>query len=681
MIRVSPLPLWSFVSILFSIPILAGMTWRDIEDSEFASATFVPGDFYSVQLGPNSAVLDLDFESDARYLLIVNSLAPAEIEQTIALTAEPIAEVQSLPIRRVPTFRPHRPRGESATTASAEAATRSVRAARSRSSLCAANVGPQCSTDDCGRGVDGLAQAEPAAREFYLHVTDGSLEDPRQYVCVSARVIAEGRQVRVYWDEQASASARQQETADEIVRLLEEDIIPGFREMLGQFRDIDGDGKFSVLLTPWLDKLQGGRTSLGGFVRGSDFSLKLKTPFSNHCDMMYLNTNLGPGPHLKVLLAHEFAHAVCFSERSPTSGRSRWLPNEEDWLNEAIAHVAESRQGGHWSNLDYRISRFLNAPHRSPLVIPDYYRAGLWRDHGCRGATYLFLQWCVDQHGDELLKRLVQASFRGTQNLERATGTTFEELYRHWSIALLAASLPEAIPAGNAPMSSSESPPPQNPAFPLPASLSLNLCGRMSQYGLIGPRRLEWNVDGRRQSIELAGTATAFLELRSSAGQGVRRIRIEGGQRAGLQVTILKCPQEWQRVDLTVRRLSITETAAIPCDQPGARLLEVQIAGPTTNGLTLDMLACEQVGQEERQQSVCFTADELVRLRNASAGADDGTSENVIRLILPISPQWADEALILKLAATDAQGRRVVSWRDLPAHDTELITASRLSAQ
>ena len=42
--------------------------------------------------------------------------------------------------------------------------------------------------------------------------------------------------------------------------------------------------------------------------------------------------------------------------------------DEESWLNEALAHLAEEMHGHGWSNLDYRVSAFLNDPGRYALV-------------------------------------------------------------------------------------------------------------------------------------------------------------------------------------------------------------------------------------------------------------------------------------------------------------------------
>jgi hypothetical protein len=63
-----------------------------------------------------------------------------------------------------------------------------------------------------------------------------------------------------------------------------------------------------------------------------------------------------------------------------------------------MAHLVEDQFGYSWSNLDYRIGGYLSAPERYPLVVPEYFHAGLWRTPGTRGACYLFLRWCRERH-------------------------------------------------------------------------------------------------------------------------------------------------------------------------------------------------------------------------------------------------------------------------------------------
>ena len=84
----------------------------------------------------------------------------------------------------------------------------------------------------------------------------------------------------------------------------------------GAARDVDGDGRFTILLSSWLDHLGGGRYPVDGFVRVADLDPAFRSPFGNQCDMMYLSTALKAGPHLRTVLAHEYMHAVIFSQKT-----------------------------------------------------------------------------------------------------------------------------------------------------------------------------------------------------------------------------------------------------------------------------------------------------------------------------------------------------------------------------
>ncbi len=312
------------------------------------------------------------------------------------------------------------PRGEDRGVLKAEPLTRLV----SPWSKPAIVFSPSSSPRDCSH------QPLVGPREFFLHVTDGALDDSKQYARITARNVASGPRVRIFVDQQLAASEVSQSRIDELVSVLEDDVVPRVESQFGPLSDVDGDGSLAVLLTPWLSRLQGGRTSIGGMVRSSDFQRDVFPPLSNRCDMLFLNSSLPSDAALRDLLSHEVAHAACISQR--LSRGIDTLRDEEDWLSEALAHLAEPG----WSNLDHRLAAFLDDPSRYPLVVPDYYRAGLWRNPGCRGATYLFTRWCVGHHEPQLVRQLAQSTERGRKNFERATGRRFEELFRAWQLSL-----------------------------------------------------------------------------------------------------------------------------------------------------------------------------------------------------------------------------------------------------
>lgn len=455
------------------------------------------GRFYAVDLAGPGRSFDLEFDAASRYEVIVSSLGDASQTHHVSLAAIPRSRVESFPaIAVTPVDR----RQQCHELESRPAA------------VCPAS-GCDTETEKCG------SASIPSQRRFFLHVTADALEDERGYIPVEGTLAGEGKSVRVYLDREVTLSDLAPGLIAEIIRLLDKEIIPRSREFLGEHADVDHDGKLAVLVTAWLGKLCGGRTSLKGFVRANDFQAHVAAPFGNHADVMYLNSSVEPGKSLKTLLAHEYTHAVCFSRRLADPSRKAPLAEEEDWLNEAIAHVAENMHATapaqyDWSNLDWRIAAFLATPETSPLAVRDYYRAGLWRDPGCRGATYLFLRYCVDQFGERLLRDLVDSPVVGKRNLERATGISFPELFRRWTIALAQDDI-----------------------------ASVRLQEKLGGCRLEGLARIEWDPQAGPCEINLHGTATSLVALKHAKEASALRIVVNGEPAAKLQVTVVRYAQ------------------------------------------------------------------------------------------------------------------------------------------
>jgi len=497
------------------------------------------------------------------------------------------------------------------------------------------------------RGVSG-------GRAFALHVTDGSLDDPAQYVTIRAHTIAEGRQVRIYLDDQQAQHDLAPGLVQNVTELFDNDVIPRFRGSLGTYRDVDHDGRFAVLLSPWLSRLQGGRTSVGGFVRGSDFESRLGLPFSNQCDMMYVNSEMLPGPHLRTLLIHEYTHAVCFSRRTADAFGQARFPEEEDWLNEAIAHCAESLFQGGWSNLDYRIARFLNDPAAFPLVVGDYYRAGLWRCHGCRGATYLFLRYCLERFGPETLTRIIANPARGTRNIELVTGCSFDTLFRDWTLSLVDAA--------------SRGPRPETVDVPQqPALAPLDLHGSLGDWGLAGPRRRIWDVDSGPQHIELRGTSAAYLEVFASGPAGPRRLSLGGSLGSEMQISLVRLEDDSPRIEVAAAWSDARESRQASDRQAAGDQLHTIVRFANGEDLAIEEISAEQ-NSDETHTSVCYAGAALGKLEiiGGPASAESASSRTGDRshgFDVPLGRVSAgDVPIIVKAVAIDRQGRRASGW-------------------
>ena len=276
-------------------------------------------------------------------------------------------------------------------------------------------------------------------RTFFIHTSSSSLNDPRGYQPLKAELLMEGDLVRVFLDRNCEKSDKQVSSARKIINALDSTIIPSATALSGSFADIDQDGKLAVLLTPCLDHLQGGQTSLKGFVRASDFCIHYPRPYSNRADLIYLNSECPPDTNYLTLLAHEYWHVMQFSHRLAEPDSRKKL--QEDWICEGSAHLAEHRFGGDGSNLKHRVSTWMKSPEQSPLIVSDYYSAGLWRHDGCRGGLFLFFRWCENEYGSTFMTDLLKTSGTGIDSLEQVTEESFETLHQHSLVGILKESL------------------------------------------------------------------------------------------------------------------------------------------------------------------------------------------------------------------------------------------------
>lgn len=565
---------------------------------------------YQVRVKNENVLLDLPFDAETEYDLIVSSLGDAEQSFEVSLTSQNIEQASSLPIKQLEDLQ--RPLH------------------RSNAPVPKSNL----------HQITTSVQPVSKERIFQLHVTEGSLDDPAQYIDVSSRLVGEGKQVRVYLDQQSKPKELATGLVDEIVRLFDHKIVVGFQKQIGKVRDVDGDGKFTILLTPWLGKLQGGKTSLDGFVRGCDFDPNVKLPFGQRCDMMYLNTQLEPGKHLQSLLAHEFTHALLFSYRLKQVGTKTELQYEEDWLNEAIAHLGENLCGNGWSNLDYRISRFLESPQNYPLVVNDYYRSGMWRNHGCRGATYLFLRWVIDQYGIEVLPQLIQSPVNGKQNIERVTKLSFAELFRRWNVSMFMSRQEKTKNTS------------QKERF--------NLWGKLGEWNLAGVATIPWNSDREKtKKISVKGTASAFVHLKGTGNTPYQRITIQAKPGTQLQVTFIRHRAKQNSSSSTSKIMHVARTTA-------GDVLEVDIQY-NSKGYRIETISIE-ANEGSVKESICFQKEDMQRMKSKLRFSQ---SSRCYFPSLPERLQKTGTKLLVKAVLVDQSGNRTAARQILPCQTVQ----------
>ncbi len=470
-------------------------------------------------------------------------------------------------------------------------------------------------------------QRRHQGRDVFLHVTDGDLDDPKQYVQIATQVVAVGSRVQVLLDRQVAVSRLPTGLLDELLETLEAEVLPTIESRFGEIRDVDQDGRFSIVLTPWLSRLQGGKTSINGMVRSSDFRMDVPTPIGNRGDMLLLNSNLPRGSALRDLLFHEVTHAACISQRLPQSFGP--FIDEHDWLSEALAHLSEPS----WSNIEDRLVSFLDDPAKYPLVVPDYYRAGLWRNSGCRGATYLFARWCVDQHGPDLCRRLAQSSDQGTQNLEHATSRRFEDLFRNWTLAVATDTIP-----------------------------SVELIRSLGRRNVAGVRRFVGHSTDEVQSQTLRGTSFTVIELQTDDVEH-RTLCLKGDSTANWQYSLCRLPDELPDIQLKINEATFTSSSDVRgfgLPKNSVRSLQVEVSDQDENVVVVEQLICDRKDSEP-VESLCLNPQDLNSLMLSEFSTESCSVYRFPIERMRLSPgTWSIKAVVRNEA-----GLRSAAWADV----------------
>ncbi len=480
-------------------------------------------------------------------------------------------------------------------------------------------------------------------RDFHMMVRDGDAANASNYTAVRGVLKGVGRRAQVY-----VASEDLDQVASSLVQDLivtfDDRIYPLLSRRVGIARDVDGDGRFTILLSSWLDHLGGGKYPVDGFVRVADLDPAYRAPFGNQCDMMYLNPALKVGPHLRTVVAHEYMHAVVFSQKTlPGLREGRQGAEEEGWLDEALAHLAEDLNGFSTSNIDYRVSAFLTCPEAYQLVVSDYYAADLFRSHGSRGGTYLFLRWCADRFGADLLFTVVHSSLTGAANIEAATGSTFANLYRRWSLALFLSGLEPARGPEGAGGDDFRSVPMRAP---------------YEEWELAGPRFARIKANGTVHAWSALGTTSHFAIVEGSSS-GAVEIEVAGPAAGLLQVTAVPLGDDLPRIGLKVSKVQ----------GPGGEL-RLRARAQERNGVPvrLSALSWEPLTPRTNPHSGGFRCGRLDMLGIAAAfgtSALPGGGELRSQLIAMPGVSSNNGPLVVKVIGTDEKGRRIAAWAEV----------------
>lgn len=470
----------------------------------------------------------------------------------------------------------------------------------------------------------------PRRRTFYLFMADREFENAGNYAQVVGELCGVGKHVQVYLDPRDPLTPEMDRAVADAIQTFDREVYPWSRQKLGHVVDVDRDGRFTILFSSLLSRLQAGKSVVDGFVRGSDFLMNVAPPFSNRCDMMYLNSRMRAGPHLRTVLAHEFTHAVTFCEHvlnNPPDCRF----DEESWLNEGLSHVVEDLHQHGWSNLDYRVRAYLAQPERYPLVVADYYGSGLWRNPGTRGCTFLFLRWCHLRSEPDLLRRMIQSPLVGVRNLEAATRQPFAKLYRDWAVSLILDESwrKEQLSPDRFTRLIEKAP---NPARIVPQ--------------FFGPRfdTLESGV----HEYALVGTGLKYVLLPGSTGKS-RHYRIQADAESRLQATLVELDRTHGLLNVHCRALA---------DQSALLVEAKALQGPVQlEGIFWEKVPPRGMGRE---------GTDYRDLNQGQRGPVVKEGDTWAGTLSDFLPAPRDQDLVIRVAGRDSQGRLVVGCAFLP---------------
>lgn len=280
---------------------------------------------------------------------------------------------------------------------------------------------------------------------FYLDLA--GLVPGRGGMVIQAKLIQQTRYANVYQEEGISVEPG---FLNELISRIDNLIVPRDRLLFGKESDINGDGRFSILLT---DRFKD--SGAVGFFSAADLFPRrlLSNPFSNEQEILYATPVTGQVSRhlLYATIAHEYQHLINFSRRIYEIQDA--VP-EEVWLNEGLSYLAEDvcGLGDDINGPPAMAAAYLRSTPEASLTGPDI--QGNMDTPEQRGAAYLFLRYFFeraggvegfetsgnlqDKGGAAFTRGLTSSGLAGQANVEKVTGMLFEEAFASWVGTLVA---------------------------------------------------------------------------------------------------------------------------------------------------------------------------------------------------------------------------------------------------
>jgi hypothetical protein len=299
-------------------------------------------------------------------------------------------------------------------------------------------------------------------------IPENDNDDPT-FATVTAAIRFVGQNILIYVDQQAPTGPNGLSDAvlTELGTWFDRDLYPIAVNTFGPESDIDANDKVIILMTPVVNGLTPSNdcsVAVFGFFFGLD--LFMDAPNSNEGEVFY---SLVPDPQAQfgcarsverveesvpTVFIHEFQHMISFNHHVLINNG----PDEETWLDEGLAHMAEEVAARFYENkypppppprlFNDTANIFIGANlanSYSYLENPGRTSLTLFESTGSleeRGAAWLFLRWLADLKDSTVFRQLVQNDAAGIANVEAIAGESFATLFGDFALALWTDSIP-----------------------------------------------------------------------------------------------------------------------------------------------------------------------------------------------------------------------------------------------
>jgi hypothetical protein len=300
-----------------------------------------------------------------------------------------------------------------------------------------------------GRVAAAAVRSIGDQKTFFVINTRDTLMEPHE---LEARIIDMGDKFTIWKTGEDDFDPALLDSTSAAIRDL---IIPRVTQIWGDWADIDGDNRISILFCHTIND----ERATVGFFNDSDFYAKNNdttsdayNPYSNEMDMIYvalpdLSDSTYSAETIYATIAHEMTHVVNYTHKTYRryTTNIKTLIREDVFLDEGWSHLSENLCGFSVSGGNiYFLKKYLE-----DMQVYSYCQANIYGQSdssGMRGAMTLFLSWLfwkqggmewnranprdlIDRGGIAFLRKMVGLDEIGWESIGTAFDKPVDELF------------------------------------------------------------------------------------------------------------------------------------------------------------------------------------------------------------------------------------------------------------